>query len=99
MSTEGNNAEELALPPSVLNELHVTYGHNSANHTATMRGYSAYVAITNTNVRELRTRQAVYRHAAWLLAAAEAVKLPDETERPHDFETVLAAVKEALRTA
>lgn len=77
------------------NEALVMMGKNLPNHTTSAQGLAAWVRISNQgNVTTFRTRQAVYRAAAWLLAMSVKAKLPDEEDPagPVVFGEVLEAV-------
>lgn len=74
-----------------INEFAVRQGRNMTNHTAAMSGQPKYVQV---GPYIMRTKQRVYRLAAWLIMMADASDLPDEPGA-HTFEQVKEAISNA----
>lgn len=73
------------------NDFMLGYGENLSNHTQTMRGRGKYVKQGMPGPVTFRTKQEVYRFAAWAMTMGDAM-LPDE-DGEHTFEEVLDAVQ------
>lgn len=73
------------------NEHGVRTGTNLPNHSMSKKGLGRFVT---SGPAVFRQRQAVYRHAAWLLCLAEL--LPEEDDQTGvTFEQILEAVRNA----
>lgn len=75
------------------NDYKVKVGTNLPNHTMTKQGLGKFVTTGGIGNPLFRTRQAVYRYAAWLIVMAQA--LPPECECPNgdeSFETIRDAI-------
>jgi hypothetical protein len=72
-----------------LNEFAVRTGRNLPNHTVSIDGKPKYVQV---GPYMLRTKQQVYRLAAWLIESADAHDLPDEPGS-HTVEQVREAIR------
>ena len=73
------------------NEFMLGYGENMPNHTQTMRGRGKYVKPGLPTPIAFRTKQEVYRFAAWAMTMGDAM-LPDE-DGAHTFDEVQAAIR------
>lgn len=76
----------------IVNEFAVIAGKSMANNTASANNRQNFISITSPIDRPFRTKQRVFRLAAWLVHMAE-LNLPDE-DVPSTFEEVLAAIEE-----
>lgn len=79
--------------PNTTNEFLIQLGQNLPNHTESRRGRQWFVRQGVAGIPAFRTRDQVYRYAAWLLVMAEV--LPSEGDTEFSFEEVLDAVRNA----
>lgn len=81
------------------NEFNIRAGVNLPNHSAALRGQAGFIKPMIDKTPVFRTKQAAYRHAAWLVVMAERAGLPDEEDQPFEFDDILTAVEqEAITT-
>lgn len=75
------------------NEFGLVAGKNLPNHSMSMIGRGSFVRPTAPGTPVFRSRQQLYRFAAWLMRYSE--ELPDEDDRGHTFEQIREAVRKA----
>ena len=86
-------SEGAPIPINTVNEFMVSTGQNLPNHSSSLAGLPKFVSIIGGGKpMQFRTKQTIYRLAAWLLCLAEVKDLPDEPGA-HTFEQVLEAIR------
>lgn len=95
--TEESTEDTVTVTVNTANEYNVRSGMNMANHSTSRRGRAKFVRQMNPTVPTFRTKQEAYRYAAWIVAMAEHVALPDEDDQEGvEFDQVLVAVEDAM---
>lgn len=93
MARPAEDADVTPPPVDTTNRYALSFGQNMPNHSESLRGRGGFVRQGFGEVPTFRTKQAAYSYAAYLITMAE-VMLPDEDGcESHDFETILAAIR------
>lgn len=92
--TEFNEGGVIRPQPDTVNEYVVITGANLPNHTASLKGLGKFVMLGRQDFPPIRTRQAAYRLATYLILMAQIHDLPDEPGA-HSFDEVRDAIEHA----
>jgi hypothetical protein len=84
---------EALNPVDTQNSYMLSAGQNLPNHSTSMAGRGKFVRQSMNVIPEFRTKQQAYRFAAYLVTMADSWLPDEEGSELHDFETVLAAIR------